>query len=160
MDQMQRIEGRGDFHSAVCSALAEAAAAGWRELWLCDPDFANWPLGERGVIESLTRWAGASRRLTLLALDYTELARCHPRWTQWRRQWTHIVTCRALQELQADDVPVMLHATGGVTLRLLDPQRCRGSLSRGAAEGQRARELIDVISQRSTEAFPPTTLGL
>ena len=32
-------------------ALADAARAGCRELWLCDADFADWPLGERAVIE-------------------------------------------------------------------------------------------------------------
>ena len=80
--------------------------------------------------------------------------------SQWRRQWAHVVHCRALQELQAGDVPVMLHAPGALTLRLFDPLRYRGTLSRDAADGVRAREEIDAISQRSIEAFPATTIGL
>jgi hypothetical protein len=160
MEELARIAGRNEFHAAVRAALAEAATEGWRDLWLCDPDFANWPLGEPGVIDSLTQWAGAERHLTLLALHYDEVSRRHPRWVQWRRQWAHRAQCRALQELQADDVPVMMHATGALTLRLFDPARFRGTTSRQAADGVRARELIDAISQRSTEAFPATTLGL
>ncbi len=160
MDTITRIEGRQAFHSAVRDALAEASAAGWREIWLCDPDFARWPLGERSVIESLTRWAGARRRLTLLALHYDEVLRRHARWAQWRRQWVHVVHCRALHELQANDVPVMLYAPGCLTLRLFDPLRYLGTLSRDVADGVRAREEIDAISQRSTEAFPATTIGL
>jgi hypothetical protein len=70
------------------------------------------------------------------------------------------VHCRALQDLLANDVPVMLHATGGLTLRQFDPLRYLGTLSRDAADGVRAREEIDVISQRSIEAFPATTIGL
>jgi hypothetical protein len=160
VEQLARVAGRDDFHAAVRATLAEAAAEGWRGLWLCDPDFADWPLGEAGVIESLTQWAGAERRLTLLALHYDEIARRHPRWVLWRRLWAHRVRCRALPELQPDDVPVMLHAAGALTLRLLDPSRFRGTISRQASEGVRARGLIDAISQRSIEAFPASTLGL
>lgn len=160
MDPITRIDGRQAFQDAVRESLAEAAAAGWRELWLCDPDFANWPLGERSVIDSLTRWAGGHRRLTLLALHYDELARRHARWAQWRRQWGHVAHCRALDETQANDVPVMLFAPGALTLRLFDPVRYLGTLSRDAADGASAREQIDAISQRSTEAFPSTTVGL
>jgi hypothetical protein len=160
MDTITRIEGREAFQAAVREALAEAATAGWREIWLCDADFANWPLGERSVIESLTRWTGAQRRLTLLALHYDHMSQRHARWAQWRRQWVHLVHCRALHELQANDVPVLLYAPGGVTLRLFDPLRYLGTLSRDAADGVRAREEIDAISQRSTESFPATTIGL
>lgn len=154
------IAGRAEFHGAVRAALAEAAVAGWREIWLCDPDFARWPLGEPGVIDSLTRWAGGQRQLTLLALDFDAVARRHPRWVQWRRQWAHRVQCRALPDLRADDVPVLLHACGALTLELFDPLRYRGQVSCAAADDLRARERIDAILQRSTEAFPATTLGL
>ena len=160
MEQIAQMAGRSEFQAAVRAALAEAATAGWRELWLCDADFANWPLGEPGVVESLTQWAGPQRRLTVLALHFDEVSRRHARWIQWRRQWAHAVHCRALQELQPDDVPAMLYAPGRLSLRLLDPLRCRGIVSRLPADGLRARELIDAISQRSAEAFPATTLGL
>lgn len=160
MEPVQKIDGRGDFHDAVRACFAEAAAAGWPELWLCDADFANWPLGERSVVDSLTLWSGARRRMQVLALDYAELARRHPRWAQWRRYRAHAVECRTLREQQADDVPVMLHAPGGLTLRLFDARRYLGSVSRLANDAQQASELFDALLQQSALAFPPTTLGL
>ena len=155
--EIVRIASRSDFHAAVRSALSEAASTGWRELFLCDPNFADWPLNEAAVIESLTQWAGAQRSLTLLALDYDEVMRRHPRFVRWRIQWSHLVRACALQGV---DVPVLLHASGGLTLRLLDPVRYQGRVSRVASDITQTRELIDVISQRSVEAFPATVVGL
>ena len=160
LEQDTAIDGRGAFQAAVRDALAEAAASGWREIWLCDPDFAHWPLGERGVVDSLTQWAGAHRRLTLVALHFDELARRHQRWVRWRMHWAHVVTCRGLPELQADDVPAVLLAPGVFTLVLADPLRFRGLASRDPAVGLRMRERIDAVLQRSVETFPATTLGL
>ena len=59
---------------------------GCRELWLCDNDFADWPIGERAVIESLSQWAGSHRRLTLIASTFDEVARRHARWNEWRKK--------------------------------------------------------------------------
>ncbi len=160
MEAITRISSRSDFHAAVRAALAEAAAEGWREICLCDPDFADWPLGESGLIASLTQWARAPRRLTVLALNFDELSRRHPRFVNWRRQWAHVAQCRSLQELQAGGVPVLLHVTGVLTLRLLDPLRLQGSVSRLPSDILQAGEMIDAISQRSVEAFPATALGL
>ena len=90
------ITSRGEFHAALKSALAEAATVGCRELWLCDTDFADWPLGELAVVESFAQWAGSHRRLTLIAESFDEVARRHARWNEWRRHWSHIVHCREL----------------------------------------------------------------
>ncbi len=160
MEEIQQIAGRQGFHAAVRDALAQAATAGWRELWLCDPDFANWPLGDAAVVESLTQWAGTQRRLTLLALHFDDVARRHARWAEWRRRWSHVVQCRALLELQPDDVPVILHAPGALTVRLFDPLRYRGIVSRVPADVVSAGERIDAVLQRSVEAYPATTMGL
>ncbi|MDH3208972.1 MAG: hypothetical protein OEM00_05710 [Burkholderiaceae bacterium] len=156
------ISGLAEFHTAVREAMAEAVTARWPELWLCDINFADWPLGDISVVESLTQWAQGQRqcRLTLLALQYDEMPRRHPRWVQWRRQWSHSVTCRQLQDVQADDVPVTMLAPGAMTIRLLDPLHHRGVVSHTPSDWLQARELIDAISQRSIEAFPITTLGL
>ena len=160
MQDVLRIASRSEFHDALRGALSEAAAAGWRELWFCDPDFADWPLNEAGLVDDLTRWAGAHRRLHLLALDYDAVLRRHPRFVRWRVQWSHLVHCRALQDVQATDVPVLLHAAGAMTLRLLDPLRHQGRVSRSPADIAQAAELLDAISQRSVEAFPATVIGL
>lgn len=160
METASRIDGRKDFETAVRDALAQAAAEGWPELYLCDPDFANWPLGERAVVEHLTQWVGGNRRLTLVALHYDEFARRHPRWVRWRAAWAHVVSCRAAAEIPIDDMPVLLLAPGRLTLQLDDPLRFLGRVSRDPAVGVRARERLDAILQQSGEALPVTTLGL
>ena len=159
-DDDRLITSRAEFHAALRQAFAEAAAAGSRELWLADNDFADWPLGERDVIERLSEWAASSRRLTLLANTFDEVARRHPRWVTWRRQWAHVVSCRANTELEAGQVPMLMIASGTVTVRLSDPLHYRGRISHDRAEELRCKELIDAVLQRSEEAFPATSTGL
>jgi hypothetical protein len=154
------ITSRAEFHTALREAFAEAATAGSRELWLADNDFADWPLGEREVVEHLSEWAASSRRLTLLANSFDEVARRHPRWVTWRRQWAHIVRCRVNTELEAGEVPSLLIASGTLTLRLSDSLHHRGRVSHDKADELRCRELIDAVLQRSEEAFPATSTGL
>src|SRR5256885_10105991 len=84
-DARDRIIGtRLEFHEALREAFAEAAHVGCRELWLSDEDFADWPLGERGVVEQLTRWALPHRRLFVVARHFDEVVRQHARWVEWR----------------------------------------------------------------------------
>jgi len=154
------ITTRAEFHAALRAAFAEAATAGSRELWLADNDFADWPLGERDVIESLSQWVASSRKLTLLAHDFDEVARRHPRWVTWRRQWSHVVSCRSNAELEAGEMPTLLIAAGTVTVRLSDPVHHRGRVAHDRAEELRCKELFDAVSQRSEEAFPATSTGL
>ena len=154
------ISSRSEFYQALRDAFAEAASVGCRELWLCDVDFADWPLGEREVIEHLARWAASQRRFTLLAENFTELSRRHPRWVEWRRTWSHVVHCRTNTELEAGQMPTVLLAPGLLSVRLSDPNHHRGQRSHEAAEGLRCRELIDAVLQRSEEAFPATATGL
>lgn len=154
------IGSRGEFHGSLRAAFAEAATVGCREIWLCDKDFADWPLSERAVIDHLTQWAQAHRKLTLLAQSFDEIVRRHARWVEWRRQWSHVVECRTNAELEAGQMPVILLASGLVTVRLVDAVHYRGSTSHATADGVQARELIDAVLQRSAEAFPVTTLGI
>jgi hypothetical protein len=154
------ITSRSEFHAALRSALAEAAAVGCRELWLCDNDFADWPLGERQVVDSFAQWAGSHRRLTLIASSFDEVARRHARWNEWRRQWSHIVHCRSNTELESGQMPSVLLASELLSLNLVDPVHYRGRFSHEAADGVRCRELIDAVLQRSAEAYPVTTAGL
>ena len=151
---------RGEFHTALRTALAEAAAAGCSELWLCDNDFDDWPLGERQVVDSLSQWASSHRRLTLVASTFDEVARRHARWNEWRRQWSHIVHCRSNAELERGQMPSVLLASGLLSVNLVDPVHYRGRFSHDVADGVRCRELIDAVLQRSEEAYPVTTAGL
>jgi hypothetical protein len=151
---------RGELTDAIRAAFAQAAAQGCRELWISDTDFAHWPLGERAVIDSLTQWAYAHRRFTMLAQHYDEVQRRHPRFVEWRRQWSHIIDCRACTEAELGEFPVMLIASRLVTLRVLDPVLPRAALSSDAADELRARERFDAWLQRSETSFAATTTGL
>ncbi len=154
------ITTRSAFHDALRSAVGEVADRGCLELWLVDTDFADWPLGERAVIENLTRWAQSHRRLTLIAQNFDEVVRRHPRFVEWRRQWSHVVHCRTNTELEAGQMPTLLLAPGVVLVRLSDAVHWRGVRSSDPADLILARETIDAVLQRSAEAFPATTLGL
>ena len=154
------ITSRAEFHAALRQAFETLATAGAREVWLCDEDFADWPLGERAIVELLTRWAASNRKLTLLARSFDEVARRHPRWVEWRRSWSHIVSCRANTEMASGEFPTLLLGIGTVSLRLSDTVHPRGRLSHEKADEIRCKEQIDAVMQRSEEAFPATTTGL
>ena len=159
-DTLTQIASRGDFHDAVCAALAMAAEQGASEIFLVDPHFDDWPLNERGVIESLERWATSRRRIVVFAHDFDEVARRAPRFAAWRRQWSHIVQCRSDPELEEAQVPTLRFVPGMLAVRLLDRVRYRGTVSGRPADHVECQETIDALLQRSVEAFPPTTLGL
>lgn len=154
------ITTRGEFHAALRSAFADAARLGCRELWLCDDNFVDWPLGERAVVEQLTQWAASSRKLTLLARHFDEVSRRHARWVEWRRNWSHIVSCRTNTELATGEFPTIFLATGTLSVRLSDAVHHRGRLSHERADEIRCKEQIDAVLQRSEEAFPASTTGL
>ena len=156
----QLITSRAGFHEAIRHAFAEAAESGCPELWLCDADFADWPLGERAVVEHLTQWAGARRRLTLVANHFEEVGRRHARWVEWRRQWAHVVHCCTNTELERSRFPCAMLASGRFSLALFSLEHHRGRLSRNALDMQRCRESIDAVLQRSEASFPATTTGL
>lgn len=154
------ITSRKAFQDALYLGFADAATVGCRELWLCDTNFADWPLGERAVVEQLSRWAGSQRRLTLLATTFDDLVHRHPRWVEWRRQWSQVVHCRTNTDLKTSQMPTLLLAPGLMSVRLSDSVHWRGRWSREAADELPCRESIDAVLQRSEEAFPVTVTGL
>ena len=157
---LTQIGSRKAFHDAIRDALSRAADADAGEIFVADVDFADWPLNERAVAEALGRWASSRRRLVVYAHSFEALPRNAPRFTEWRRQWSHIVQFRTDPEVEAQQVPTLLLVPGEVTVRLLDPVRYRGMVSGRATDQVQARETIDALLQRSVEGFPPTTLGL
>lgn len=154
------ISSRAEFHDALREAFDFVAEQGCREVFIADPSFADWPLGERAVIESLTRWAYAHRKLIVLAESFDDFQRRHPRWVEWRRQWAHVVECRAVSSDDAGQLKGLFLAPGLLTLRVLDPEHYRASLSFDPVDSTRVRDGFDALLQRSEEAFPATTLGL
>ena len=156
------LQGREAFRQAVRDDLACAAAhpARFSELLLCDPDFADWPLGERPVVEHLQAWALRGQgRLTLLAGRYDELQRQAPLFVHWRRQWSHKIEARACPPAAAADLPGAL-CTPAWALRRFSPLH---SVCVAGPEAERRvtlRAELDDWLTRSTSAFPATVLGL
>ncbi len=154
-----RFAGRVQFQQMVRDALARAAQEGWRELILADPDFADWPLGERAVAESLRAWSASGRRCTLLACRYDELAVRHARFVTWRRAWSHIIEARACGSADPLEFPSAIWSPGWVMQRL-DPERCNGYAGAEPERRLRLRENLNEWLARSSPAFAATTLGL
>lgn len=154
------ITTRLEFHEALHEAFAEVARVGCSELWLSDEDFADWPLNEPRVVEQLTQWAESHRKLTVIARHFDEVVRRHARWVEWRRQWSHVVHCRAFEDAESGQIPTLLVAADLVSVRLFDTVHYRGELSRQHTDSLRHRELIDAVSQRCVETFPASILGL
>jgi hypothetical protein len=155
------IGSRAEFQAAVRTLLINALDGGVRHMWWVSPDFAEWPLDEPAVIDGLTRWSrlpGAG--LTWLGHDFEHVRRAMPRVTRWRQVFSHVITCRSPEDVPGVDMPTLFVADHRLALRLLDRERVRGWLRHDGADVQHAREEIDVISQRSSEAFPAVTLGL
>lgn len=154
-----RFTGRSDFTELIRQSLYAAAAQGWREIIVCDPDFEDWPLGERAVVKALNDWSMTGRKFTMLAKNYDEVVRRHARFVTWRRTWAHIVECRANTSGAADDMPSALLGPGWVFERL-DVQRCTGIAGSEVARRVALRERINERLLKSSPSFPATTLGL
>lgn len=154
-----RFEGRVAFAALVRQTIAQAAREGWPSLLLSDANFADWPLGERSVVESFNAWAGRGRRLQLLAQDYGPLRLQSPRFVQWRVTWSHIVEAQVWPAAAAGEVPSAIWSPGWV-LERLDPQRCVGVSGSEAVRRVALRERIDHAWHQGGPGFPATTLGL
>jgi hypothetical protein len=155
----RRFEGREDFRQLVRDALAAAAREGWREIVLSDASFADWPLAERAVAESLQAWAQTGRRMVLLAKRYDVVVRQHARFVQWRGKWAHIVTASACSSADPLELPSALWSPAWA-LERRDIERCNGYCGSEPERRVAVRETLDAWLQKSTPAFSATTLGL
>ena len=155
----RRFAGREEFRQLVRDALATAARAGWREIVLCDASFEDWPLGERAVAESLQAWSASGRRLVLLARRYDVVLREHARFVQWRGMWSHIVSAHGCSAADPLELPSAVWSPHWV-LERRDLERSIGWCGTEPERRVALRELLDGWLQKSTPAFPATTLGL
>lgn len=161
----QNFASRADFQRLLVEALAWVSEQGCRELHAWDAGFVDWPLSDATALAALTSWARTGRQLHLLALQYDDVVRRHPRFVRWRRDYAHCVTARAIDpEVRLEVAPEsMLLAVGAdstLSLRLFDRHLWRGEVSLDSAERLRGLEWFDALAQRSSDAFAPTTLGL
>lgn len=164
--EMGIFTGRENFVAALREGLVLAEQQGSRELCWLDADFVHWPLSEPAVLDLLTAWARSHRRLHILAPQFESLQQRHPRFVQWRRNWSHVITAGAFEPelLSGSDLAALMLAPGAACVRLFDAEHWRGAISAPIA-GARGDELVsrqwfDAIEQRSTESFAASTLGL
>ncbi|WP_048439307.1 hypothetical protein [Caenimonas sp. SL110] len=155
----RRFTGREEFRQLIRDALACAAHEGWRQIILCDADFADWPLGERAVAESLQAWSASGRHMTLLARKYDVVQRNHARFVTWRRTWSHIIDARACSSADPLELPSAIWSPGWV-LRRLDPEHCNGVCGGEPDRRVLLRENLNTWLQKSSPSFPAVTLGL
>jgi len=153
------FDGAQTFHGHFRAALGAAAASNWREIVLSDPDFGDWPLGERAVVDALQAWSAAGRGLVLLAQRFDLFERHHARFVQWRKYWSHIVDCRACNGPGLPEVPSALW-TPTWCIHRIDIERARGFCGHDAQRRRAVRERIDECLRHAKPAFPVTTLGL
>ena len=154
-----QFSGRSEFTELIRQAFAAAAAQGWRELVLCDPDFSDWPLGERVLAQALNDWSRTGRKLTMLAKNYDKVLRKHARFVTWRRSWSRIVECRSSASMAADSMPSAFWSADWVFERI-DIPRCSGWAGSEATRRVALRERLNERLLNSSPAFAATTLGL
>jgi hypothetical protein len=154
-----RFDGREAFQRLVREAFACAAREGWRELVLSDASFANWPLGERAVAESLHAWSASGRRCVLLARRWDDVLRGHARFVGWRQRWSHIIEARGCPAADPLELPSAIWSPAW-TLHRLDPERCTGVCGSEPERRLAMRERLDAWLAKSSPAFPASTLGL
>ncbi len=154
-----RFEGRHAFGDLLRNAFAHAAAQGWREMIWCDPDFDDWPLGERSVIAPLQAWARSGRKLTMLARHYDGIVRRHARFVSWRQTFSHLVECRVAGTGPADVLPSALWSPDWV-LERLDLEHSTGFAGSETLRRVALRERLQERLLKSTPGFAATTLGL
>jgi hypothetical protein len=155
------IHGPAEFGAALQATLEAALARNARTLLWVDPDFGSWPLDRPAVINTLGPWLRRpGRRLVLLAERYDRLERTHPRFTQWRRDWSHVIDTREPGDTAAPDLPCCVLDDGPTLLTLWQRDPPLGRAGQDAAQAATAREQIDAVLQRSVSAWPLRPLGL
>ncbi|MCK6426438.1 MAG: hypothetical protein L6Q75_15300 [Burkholderiaceae bacterium] len=152
------VEGRAAVQAALREWMQRAADEGWRELWLCDADLAQWPIGEAAWVALLQRWAAPQRRLILLLADDAALQRLHPRWVAWRRTWSHRVDLRVVAAESAGALRACALAPGHSGLELLSPWQARWLMQ--PAEQQALLHELRALHERAAPGWPAHALGL
>lgn len=159
-------QGRGDCAALLRLALlglAPSAASPWggvRTVWLADPDFADWPLGERAVLDALAAWLRpGGRQLRIAGQHFDRVERRHPLLARWRRDWSHATSVVTPSE---GDLPSELRGllAEPLWLQWQEAPDWRLRCSTDARQARLVQGSIADFLQRCEPAWPATTLGL
>lgn len=154
-----RFEGRDEFRDRIRAAVTTGAEQGWREAIFCDPDFADWPLGEREMETTLHTWAKAGGSFTIVAQRWDEVLRRHARFVSWRERWAHLIDCRVCKSADPLSFPSAFWSPA-LVLQRLDVERSTCIESSEPRRRVELRETLDQALRSSAPGFPATTLGL
>ncbi|MFM2111399.1 MAG: hypothetical protein RLZZ271_59 [Pseudomonadota bacterium] len=154
-----RVEGRKLFQELVPLFIEEAARLGWNQLYWMDPDFSDWPLGDRRTYAALQSWSRKGRRMYIHAHRFDVLMSTHHRFVNWRRQWAHIVECWQCPQSDAADFPSTMYSSGW-SLRRLDRGLNLCVISAIPEQLQALEELRQDWLEKSVPGFPAHVLGL
>lgn len=149
------------FRRAVQAAVEAAVARNTRTLLCVDPDFAGWPLDDPALLDTLAAYLRRpGRRLVLLAERYDAMERLHPRFTQWRPTWSHVVDPWCPEQRPPDGLETLLLDDGPTVLEALTMDPPKGRAQQDAQTAAAARDRIDAWLQRSASVWPVRPLGL
>lgn len=161
MSDLPTIDSLAGWQAALRWGMSRAQAADARTITCIDTSFESWPLGDAEMLDGLAAWLRRpGRRLLMLAASYDEVPRCHPRFVQWRRDWTHAMQTLQVPPEFAAELPSLLLDDSSVSVHLIDPAHWRGRASLDRRVRWLWQEKTDVVLQRSEPAFAVTTLGL
>ncbi len=153
------FDGPKEFAQLVRDAIEQAGREGWSEMVWSDPNFEDWPLREKLVIEFLQRWSRTGRRLVMLANSFDAVQRNQPRFVAWRKMWDHVIECRVSKGRDADDLPSAIWSPQWA-MRRIDTARSKGVAGTEAQRRVLLKQELDECLRQSSPGFPATTLGL
>jgi hypothetical protein len=155
------IDGRVAFQRAIIWGFKAALESDARQVVCVDPSFADWPLDDAELLQSLTAWLRLpQRRLVLLAANFDHVPRGLPRFNAWRRNWSHAIEGWQPPDAMAVELPTLLVADRILTVRLIDPVYWRGRASLDQRDARVQSQEIDAVLQRCERAFAVNSLGL
>jgi hypothetical protein len=155
----------GLLRQALLSLAPSAAQGAWplsstRDLWLADPDFADWPLDEPAVQAALAAWLRqGGRQLRIAGQHFDRTARLHPRFARWRRDWSHAIDVRAPIEGELP-APLCGLLAAPLWLQWQDAPDWRMRCFTDAVHAHAVHAQIADFLQRCEPAWSATTLGL
>ena len=153
-------EGLSAFRSTVVAMVVDAVGSNARELVLVDPDFKDWPLEDKLLVESLGAFARRpGRRLWILAHDFDCIRSRCPRFLAWRTRFDHAVVARQ-EAVEGPPLPTALLVDGLRALQVLERDFWRGRVLDDPVQVARLRDQLDARMQRAAPGFGATTLGL
>ncbi len=151
------IDSEAAVAQAVWAGIDQARQQGLREITLCDPHFAFWPLSQERVLSALTAFVKLpGRRLVLVAQGYDHLRRRHPRFLRWRAVWGHAVTPLCFQDPSAE-LPSVLLADRAYALRLQAPDVWSGAW---VTDRQRLIALVEQVAMWRQQSHPDLPINL